>query len=156
MLGFVFSVALLHGQPPPAHDDGIIFLHLRATPTGFELIDAKTVKGTLRIRRYNPEQSGLHIELRSVDNQVLFQNVYPDPIVTRLEYEDPSVPGKIVAKPITPPSSEFTIRIPYFANAKVARFYRPIPTKGGVTGRGTRPALIYLGEVPVPANERPQ
>src|SRR2546430_2020894 len=74
---------------------GITFLHLRATADGFELVEARTVDGSLRIRRYDSARLGLHVEVRSADGRVLFRDVYPEPTVTRLEYEDPEHPGKI-------------------------------------------------------------
>jgi hypothetical protein len=124
---------------------GITFLHLRATATGFELVEARTVNGSLRTRRYDAAKPGLHVEVRSAGDRVLFQDVYPDPTVRRLEYEDPEHPGKIRPKEI--PNQEFTIRVPAFAEARTVHFYRRL--EGRVSG-SNRPLLIKQGEVTLP------
>jgi len=124
---------------------GITFLHLRATADGFELIEARTVNGSLRNRRYDSAKPGLHVEVQSADDRVLFRDVYPEPTVTRLEYEDPEHPGKIRAKEIT--NQEFTIRVPYFAEARAVHFYRRL--EGRVSG-SNRPLLIHQGQVTLP------
>jgi hypothetical protein len=124
---------------------GITFLHLRATADGFELIEAKTVNGSLRTRRYDAAKPGLHVEVRSADDRVLFRDVHPEPTVTRLEYEDPEHPGKIRAKEIT--NQEFTIRVPYFAEARSVHFYRRL--EGRLSG-SNRPLLIHQGQVTLP------
>jgi hypothetical protein len=129
----------------PDGSAGITFLHLRATADGFELIEAKTVNGSLRTRRYDSAKLGLHVEVRSADNRVLFRDVYPEPTVTRLEYEDPEHPGKIRAKEVT--IQEFTIRVPYFGEARTVHFYRRL--EGRATGTN-RPLLIHQGQVPLP------
>jgi hypothetical protein len=129
-----------------AGSKGITFLHLRATADGFELVEAKTVDGSLRVRRYDSAKTGLHVEVRSADDRVLFRDVHPDPTVTRLEYEDPEHPGKIRAKEIT--NQEFTIRVPYFADARIVHFYRRL--EGRVSG-SNRPLLIHQGQVTLPS-----
>jgi len=117
-----------------AGSKGITFLHLRATADGFELVEAKTVDGSLRVRRYDSTKTGLHVEVRSADDRVLFRDVHPDPTVTRLEYEDPEHPGKI--------------RVPYFADARTVHFYRRL--EGRVSG-SNRPLLIHQGQVTLPS-----
>ena len=145
----ICSVLLASGEvgvgSKPDGSSGITFLHLRATADGFELIEAKTVNGSLRTRRYDSARPGLHVEVRSLDDRVLFRDVYPEPTVTRLEYEDPEQPGKIRAKEIT--NQEFTIRVPYFAEARTVHFYRRL--EGRVSG-SNRPLLIHQGQVTLP------
>jgi hypothetical protein len=104
----------------PHGSSGITFLHLRVTADGFQLIEAKTVNGSLRTRRYDSAKPGLHVEVRGADDRVLFRDVYSEPTVTRLEYEDPEHPGKLRAKEII--NQEFTIRVPYFAEARTLHF----------------------------------
>jgi hypothetical protein len=125
---------------------GITFLHLRATADGFELVEAKTVNGSLRARRYDSAKSGLHVELRSADGRVLFREVYPEPTITHLEYEDPQHPGKIRVKEIAP-TPEFTIRVPYFAEARTAHFYRRLEG----AGISKKPILIQQGQITLPS-----
>jgi len=132
----------------PERSAGITFLHLRATATGFELVEARTVNGSLRIRRYDPAKPGLHVEVRTADNRVLFREVYPEPTVSRLEYEDPEHPGKIRTQAVAVPSEEFTIRVPYFSDGRTVHFYRHV--EGGVSGTNA-PLLIHQGEVKLPA-----
>ena len=129
----------------PDGGTGITFLHLRATADGFELIEAKTVNGSLRTRRYDSSKPGLHVEVRSADDRVLFRDVYPDPTVRRLEYEDPEHPGKIRAKEVT--NQEFTIRVPYFAEARVVHFYRRLENR---VSASNKPLLIRQGQVILP------
>ena len=52
---------------------GITFLHLRATATGFELVEARTVNGSWRPRRYDSKKPGLHVEVRSADDGFSFE-----------------------------------------------------------------------------------
>jgi hypothetical protein len=51
----------------PDGSSGITFLHLRVTADGFELIEVKTVNGSLRTRRYDSAKPGLHVEVRGAD-----------------------------------------------------------------------------------------
>jgi hypothetical protein len=129
----------------PDGSSGITFLHLRATATGFELVEARTVNGSLRTKRYDAARPGLHVEVRSADDRVLFRDIYPDPTVRRLEYEDPEHPGKIRAKEIS--NEEFTIRVPDFSEARTVHFYRRL--EGRVSG-SNRPLLIQQGQVTLP------
>jgi len=129
----------------PDGSTGITFLHLRVIADGFELIEAKTVNGSLRTRRYDSAKPGLHVEVRGADDRVLFRDVYPEPTVTRLEYEDPEHPGKIRAKEVT--NQEFTIRVPSFGEARTVHFYRRL--EGRVSGSNT-PLLIHQGQVTLP------
>jgi hypothetical protein len=129
----------------PDGSSGITFLHLRTTADGFELIEAKTVNGSLRTRRNDSAKPGLHVEVRSADDRVLFRDVYSEPTVTRLEYEDPEHPGKLRAKEIT--NQEFTIRVPYFAEARTLHFYRRLEYR---VNRSNRPLLIHQGQVTLP------
>ncbi len=129
----------------PDGSSGITFLHLRAIATGFELVEARTVNGSLRTRRYDAAKPGLHVEVRSADDRVLFRDVYPEPTVTRLEYEDPEHPGKIRAKEIT--NQEFTARVPDFAEARTVHFYRRLE---GRVSRSNRPVLIHQGQITLP------
>src|SRR5262245_6474615 len=129
----------------PDGSSGITFLHLRATATGFELVEARTVNGSLRSRRYDAAKPGLHIEVRGADDRVLFRDVYPEPTATRLEYEDPEHPGKIRAKEIT--NQEFTVRVPDFAEARTVHFYRRLEAR---VSRSNRPLLIEQGQVILP------
>jgi hypothetical protein len=130
----------------------IIFLHLRATNNGFELIDAKTVPGLLKVSRYDSNRDGLHFEVSSNSNQVLFQDVCPEPTVRRLEYEDPDHPGRIIEKQVTSISTEFTIRVPYFPEARTLRFYRPSSIALSVTPPDAKSKLVLQGEVTLPSS----
>ena len=142
LCGALISTEHIRAAPGSDRSAGITFLHLRTTADGFDLVEAKTVNGSLRARRYDSAKPGLHVELRDADNRVLFQDVYPEPTVTRLEYEDPQHPGKIRVKEIAP-TAEFTVRVPYFAEARTAHFYRRFEESG--TGR--KPILIHQGQV---------
>jgi hypothetical protein len=141
------ATAELGAAAAPDQSVGITFLHLRTTADGFELVEAKTVNGSLRARRYDSAKPGLHVELRSADDRVLFRDVYPEPTVTRLEYEDPQHPGKIRVKEIAP-TAEFTIRVPYIAEARTAHFYRRL--QASIAGAGRMPILIRQGQVTLP------
>jgi hypothetical protein len=141
----VFSCVGVSVAPANDGSAGITFLHLRATADGFELIDAKTVNGSLRSGRYDSARPGLHVEVRSADDHLLFRDVYPDPTINRLEYEDPEHPGKILAKEIT--KQEFTIRVPYFAEGRTVHFYRRL---GGAVTKSNQPLLIHQGQVSLP------
>jgi hypothetical protein len=141
----LLATAELDAGLRPDGSAGITFLHLRATATGFELVEARTVNGSLRAGRYDSAKPGLHVELRGADDRVLFRGVYPEPTVTRLEYEDPEHPGKIRAKEIT--NQEFTIRVPDFAEARTVHFYRRLE---GRVSASSRPLLIHQGQVTLP------
>ena len=129
-----------------AGSTGITFLHLRTTTDGFELIEARTVEGSLRTERYDSAKPGLHVEVRSADDRILFRGVYPEPTIKRLEYEDPADPGKIRAKEIT--NQEFTIRVPNFTEARTVHFYRRL--EGRLSG-SNQPVLIHQGQVTLPS-----
>jgi hypothetical protein len=143
--GALISTEQIRGAPSSGDSTGITFLHLRATANGFELVEAKTVNGSLRSRRYDSAKSGLHVEIRSADDRVLFREVYPEPAVRRLEYEDPEHPGKIRAKEV--PNQEFTIRVPNFTEGRTVHFYRRLD---GRAGGSNRPLLIHQGQVSLP------
>lgn len=129
----------------------IVFLHLRATETGFELLDAQSAPGLLRVPHYESKLAGLHFEVRGRAQQVLFQDVCPEPTIRRLEYEDPDRPGHILTKQVAASNTEFTIRVPYFADAQTIRFYRHSTVAAGVSQPDSTPQLIAAGEVTLSA-----
>ena len=141
----VLARAELSAGSNPDGSNGITFLHLRASATGFELVEAKTVNGSLRTIHYDSAKTGLHVEVRNGDNRVLFRDVCAEPTIRRLEYEDPEHPGKIRAKEVT--NQEFTIRVPSFSEARTVHFYRRL--EGRVSGSNT-PLLIHQGQVTLP------
>jgi len=153
VLSGLVAVALVANNGRAQTDPpGITFLHLRATADHFELIDAKTVPGSLRSVRYDREAHGLHVEVLSKDNRTLFQTVCAEPTVRRLEYEDPSQPGRIVMKLVPSIPGDFTIRIPYSNEARMLRFYRHSSVATGVTLVGSKPTLVFQGQLRLPAS----
>jgi hypothetical protein len=133
----------------PASPPRIVFLHLRASPRGFEVIDTKIASGSLKSSPYEPGKEGLHFQLLGGANgPVLFQNICPEPTVRRLEYEDPNSPGRLIAKQVISETAEFTIRVPYVAGTQKLRFYRSAGNDAvGVMAGPKRRELIVAGEV---------
>ena len=153
--GLISASCLIAAQSRSAESNPprILFLHVRAIADRFELVDAKVTSGQLKALKYDSTRKGVHFELiADTDSEVLFRDVCPEPTIRRLEYEDPSHPGNIIAKQIVYAAAEFTIRVPYFAKARRVRFYRPLAGSSppGLTER--KSMLSLAGEIVLPPN----
>ena len=132
-------------------NDRIVFLTLKFDKSSVQLVDSKIVPGHLKTNR-GPSRGEIQYELLG-DSGLLLQGAITDPLVQRLEYEDPDNTGKILSKVIAWPEATITLRVPYSAAIKQLSFYRTEQT-GGDDSKATRTTLSIIDLTIVHRGER--
>ena len=118
----------------------ILYLHLRRDASGITLIESSIHPGRLKTV---PQAGRLEHEM---DGAV--QGRIVDPLMQRLEYEDPSEPGKLLSKLVQRDSADFTLRLPESAAGRSLKFFqRPSPRVGEVRAQANR---TFIGEIMIP------
>ncbi len=102
----------------------IAFLRLQADSSGFKLLEATIVDGSLKSPRGELLLEEYSYELVGIDSTILFQGSFENPLTGRFEYEDPDNPGQILAKIVELPDSELTIRVPVTTAMHRLNIYR--------------------------------
>ncbi len=103
-----------------AQTEGIWFLHFRMTSNHVVLVSQKKTPGTLKRSRVAEAPRALELELESANGAKLWTQSLDDPAVRRLEYEDPAEPGRLRVREVTLTNVEFTVRVPFQPNARMA------------------------------------
>jgi hypothetical protein len=119
-LFFCPSVAL----PKDSSHDGIAFLTLLVTPDHVQLVDWTIVKGQLRQPRTPADKGDLKYEAVTTSGAVVWSGSLADPLVRRLEYEDPDNPGQLKARHIRLDSVQFVVRVPVDSAIQEIVFFR--------------------------------
>ena len=94
------------------NSDEIIFLHMQVDSSGVTLLDSRTVAGNLKIPRAQRVYRAVYFEAADKDGKVVYQGSFDDPLVKRLEYEDPDNPGKLKSITVFLDKAELTVRVP--------------------------------------------
>lgn len=102
----------------------IVFLHLQIDSARVTLLDTRTVAGSLKIPRGDRVYRAVYFEAADKSGKVVYQGSIDDPLVKRLEYEDPDNPGKLKSKTVILDNAELTVRIPGNMNIESVSFYR--------------------------------
>ena len=103
----------------------IVFLHLRLVPSKtVTLIESRTRNGTLKPQPVSNDADALHFELLTADGRSFWHGAIADPSERVVEYEDPPRSGKLKRKRYSLGETEFTLRLPFSADARTVEFYR--------------------------------
>ena len=88
----------------------------------------------------------MYFEAADKDGKVVYQGSFDDPLVKRLEYEDPDNPGKLKSITVFLDKAELTVRVPGDMNIENVSFYR-LSTGSDIAAKKEMGRLI--GTVPV-------
>lgn len=122
----------------------IAFLTFKFDGEKVTLVNSRTVDGAFKEKAKDFKTGDLRYEVVGLDKSTVAQNSIGNPLIKKLEYEDPDNPGQLVSKIVTLPEAEFTIRIDYSQNTDYIRFYRngESPDKGEA-------AMKMIGDIPI-------
>lgn len=109
---FLFTPVSVNADDSPSASK-IAFLRLLADSTGFRLVDATIVNGSLKSPRGESIRKEYSYELVGIDSTVLFKGTFENPLNNRYEYEDPEHPGQFLSKTVELTRTEITIRVPF-------------------------------------------
>jgi len=132
--------------------DQIVFLHLRRDAAGVTLLKTATRPGRLKPQPPGLNTGPLEYELASASDAVLATGRLLDPLLQRLEYEDPAQPGQLRQKIVERPEAQFTLRVPHHAAARLIRFYLRQPATPGLSAQSTRE---MIAEISLPLSSEP-
>lgn len=138
-----------------AQQDGIWFLHFRLTNGQVELVNQKRTPGVLKAPRAARSARTLQLDLEAADGATIWSQAVEDPTFKRIEYEDPQQPGRMRVREITTTNVEFTVRVPFRAQARTAVLSRRAdraPAKGIAAAPAAR---LELGRVKLKWEENP-
>lgn len=119
MQGLLLNLNAEEGQ-----DEQILFLHLQITNGVVRLVESKVVPGHLKPAVTAEKPGDLYLELNSTNRLPVWNDVVPDPLIRRYEYEDPDHPGQLKVKEVKLDQAEFTARVPGRADASRLNIYR--------------------------------
>jgi len=128
----------------------IIFLHMRIDADGVSLVDSRTVPGRLKTPRTDQPRGEIVYELVAEQSIALYTAGISDPLTLRFDYEDPDQPGRLRSKTVQLEETEFTVRVPYAAEATHVNFYR-VDRAAGTSAQAATRQLI--GSIPVNSGE---
>lgn len=130
---------------------GIAFLTVLLTHDSVQLTGWTITKGTLRQPRTPTDRGNLEYEALSLSGDVVWKGSLSDPLVRRLEYEDPDNPGQLKAKIIKADTARFVVRIPADAVIDRITFYRV--ERRSEAGEKSAAVRRLLGSVSCPWRE---
>lgn len=113
----------------------IVFLQLQFDQSGVTLASSRTVEGKLKQLRA-PENREISYDVTN-NSGVIFTGALDDPLVKRLEYEDPDNPGQLKMKVVEVTEATVYLRIPYAENLREVTFYRSVSGRSA-TGETAR------------------
>lgn len=105
-------------------ENKIAFLRFRIDSTTVSLTKSTLVEGHLKKSRTNNSSKEIYFEVVSKKSKLLSSGNLENPLVKRLEYENPNKPGELLHKIVNFESMEFTIRIDYNSQIDRINFYR--------------------------------
>jgi hypothetical protein len=103
---------------------GIVFLQFRMDKDGVSLIEASVVPGSIKERRAGASPKAVYYEVESRDGSVIVDGSFDDPLVRRIEYEDPDSPGELKSEVIELAEARFVLRLNHSPDIESISFYR--------------------------------
>lgn len=105
-------------------EDKIVFLKFRIDSNSIVLTKTTLADGKLKNSRNNISNKEIYFEVVSKDSRLLSSGNIENPLVKKLEYENPDKPGELLHKIVNLESAEFTVRINYNNQIDRINFYR--------------------------------
>ena len=146
--GLVLTIGLaeqVFAQVDPAR---IAFLHLKMDSNQVTLLSASVSPGVLK--RFPEYRAAMDLEVATASGQVLWTNHVANPLIRRLEFEDPEHPGVILSREVQLTNAEFTIRVPALPGAHHVNFYAMQPA----SETNTTPAAPSVAPAPISQRKR--
>ena len=133
--------------------DHIVFLHLRLKDGVVTLVRSSVRPGQLKTPIASDKKGEIHLELTATNGVSLWSEVMGDPTVQRFEYEDPDNPGKLKVKEVKVTEAEFTVRVPFYKDAKELKLHRLDKPANLTEAKAPGATKKLLGTVAMPAKE---
>ncbi len=133
LLTLVFLLFINYDAHTQTRNDGILFLFLRMEKNSIALDSTKVSSGKIKDHRSKSVKEGwLRYEWVAKDGRKIGESALPDPrlTTTRLEYEDPEVPGTIKTVAVAQDTVRFVLRIPFDEEVAQVSFYQPLSPAG--------------------------
>ena len=131
-------------------DSDIAFLQFRTDGEKISLVDSRVVPGSLKRARLPELNREITYEVGAKTSGIVFEGSLANPLVKRLEYEDPDNPGQLKSKTIELTEAEFTLRIPYREEIDHITFYRTEPSD---QAEGKSTVRTIISTVPLDFNK---
>jgi len=137
---FLLSALALAGN----ESGKIAFLTFKFDGEKVTLVNSRIVDGAFKEKVKDFKTGDLRYEVVGADKTTIIQNSIGNPLIKKLEYEDPDNPGQLVSKIVTLPEAVFTVRIDYSQNTDYIRFYQngKSPAKGDAV-------MKMIGDIPI-------
>ncbi len=123
LLSAIYSPAPLMAEEGEAA--GILFMRLHISEDGVSLVESSVVPGSLKKPRaeFGPEVSGIYYDVRSETDSLITSGRFDNPLIRKLEYEDPDNPGALKQKIISLTETDFMLRIAFSDQIRRVTFY---------------------------------
>jgi hypothetical protein len=131
-----------------ANSAKIAFLHLKMESNQVTLLSASVSPGVLK--RLPDYRAAIDLEVANAAGQVLWANRVANPLIRRLEFEDPEHPGVILNKLVQLTNAEFTVRVPVLPGSHHVNLY----AQQAAPGTNTAPAAPSVVNAKAPPRKR--
>ena len=128
---------------------GIIFLQLHIDKDSISLIESITVPGTLKQPRAGSISRDIYYEVESKTGSVITSGTVDDPLIRRVEYEDPDNPDLLITKVIELSEADFVLRLDFKDDIESVSFYKLTSNRNDSS---EKPSQEFLGRVTVDLN----
>ena len=121
-----FSCALINDplNAQSANHTEILFLHFNIKGEHIELVESTVVPGKVKNHKVDIDNELFTYEVFSSSGQSLWMGAFTDPLIERVEYEDPEKPGRIKMEYAVLETAYFVIRVPNTPDSRRISFYK--------------------------------
>jgi hypothetical protein len=148
LAGLLAAAMTVPAQAEDTSEAKIVFVRLHMTENGVSLVGTTTVPGVLKERRAQYSCGDVQYEVASKDGSILSSGSMDNPLVKRLEYEDPDHPGQLKRKTVQLTEADFVIRLRYNHQADHLSLYKAEKPSGGMPRTASRRLIgtVVLGQ----------
>jgi hypothetical protein len=133
-------------QAEESGNAGIVFLRMYIDRDSISLIESIVVPGAFKQPRAGSISRDMYYEVESKDGTVVTSGTVDDPLVRRVEYEDPDNPGTLKSKVIELSEADFVLRLNYSDDIEFVSFYKLTTNRNDSS---EKPSQEFLGRVPI-------
>lgn len=149
--GFLLLLMFCSGplQAGKSINSEIIFLQLHIDKDSISLIKSVVVPGAIKQPRVGSISKDIYYEVESKTGSVITSGTVDNPLIRRVEYEDPDNPGTLKTKVIELSEADFVLRLNYSDDIEAVSFYKLTSNRNDP---GEKPSRELLSRVPVDLN----
>ncbi len=149
--GFLLLLMFCSGplQAGESDDTGIIFLQLHIDKDSISLIKSVVVPGVIKQPRAGSSYRDIYYEVESKTGSVIASGTVDNPLIRRVEYEDPDNPGALKTKVMEMSEADFVLRLNYSDDIEAVSFFKVTSNRNDP---GEKPSQELLGRVLIDLN----